>query len=371
MNNELKKEILIIAPLTPPYTGNALPVKYIFDKFSISYKVKLINLSKGSFKSGLNSYKRIFQIIIILAKVIFYQKGKNLIYLTVAESTLGNLRDIVIYLFTFFNNKKIVIHLLGGNSMKQILSNKNSLYFWLNKFFISRLGGVIVEGQFQANFFNKLISNEKIHIIHNFAQHFLYLSEEKIQRKFTQLNPIRILFLSNLIYGKGHYELLDAFLKLEDEAKLQFQVDFAGSFETDEEKIEFENKIKPCRFIKYWGHVSGELKTELFKNAHIFCLPSYYPFEGQPFVLVEAYAAGCAVITTNHSGIGYIFKDKQNGIEVEKESVEDLKRILYNISLSNKTLIDYALFNNKKAKELYTEDVFLNKINNVFKIHLS
>ena len=26
-------KILIIAPLTPPYTGNALPVKYIYDSY--------------------------------------------------------------------------------------------------------------------------------------------------------------------------------------------------------------------------------------------------------------------------------------------------------------------------------------------------
>ena len=66
--------------------------------------------------------------------------------------------------------------------------------------------------------------------------------------------------------------------------------------------------------------MNGTQKKDLYSNAHIFCLPTYYPWEGQPFCILEAYAAGCVVITTNHSGISQVFKDGINGIEVEKKS---------------------------------------------------
>ena len=45
----------------------------------------------------------------------------------------------------------------------------------------------------------------------------------------------------------------------------------------------------------------GREKDELFRHAHIFVLPS--KTEGQPLVLLEALASGCAVIATNVGGI--------------------------------------------------------------------
>jgi glycosyltransferase involved in cell wall biosynthesis len=359
-------KILIIAPLTPPYTGNALPVKYIYDSYKDDNSIEIINLSKGSFKSGFNSFSRIGQILKVILNVFIKQRGKDLIYLTVAESALGNLRDILIYFVAFFNNKKFVIHLLGGNSMKVILSNKISPWFWINKFFIKRLGGVIVEGGFQEEFYKNVIEPSKIHIIPNFAQDFLFCDEKSIREKYLQVNTYRILFLSNLLYGKGHYELFEAFASLPKELQNKIQIEYAGGFESEKEKTKFLNLIDSFPQIKYRGHVSGDQKIELFKSAHIFCLPTYYPYEGQPFVIVEAYAAGCAVITTNHSGIGYIFKDKQNGIEVQKKSVNHLVEVLSHIINHPNSMLDFALFNNKQANEMYTSKAYLIKVSNIF-----
>jgi glycosyltransferase involved in cell wall biosynthesis len=53
--------------------------------------------------------------------------------------------------------------------------------------------------------------------------------------------------------------------------------------------------------------VDGPGKKNLFSEAHIFCLPTYYPYEGQPIAILEAFASGCVVITTNHSGISDFF----------------------------------------------------------------
>lgn len=362
-----RSNILIIAPLKEPYTGNALPVKYIYDKYASAGEVELVNLAKGSLKSGFNSFNRIVQILSIIAKVFFKQRNRDLIYLTVAESGLGNLRDLFIYFVTYFNNRKIVIHLLGGNSMKNILTDNGGIVYKLNKYFLNRLGGIIVEGKFQADFYRKVVSNTDVHIIPNFAQSNLFISESLIKKKFENYSPINILFLSNLIYGKGFVELVEAFINLSPQQKERFVIKFAGSFETEAEKAEFLGKIAEHTQLEYLGHVSGNVKANLFKWAHVFCLPTYYPYEGQPFVIVESYAAGCAVITTNHSGIGFIFRDGINGIEVEKKSVEDLKFKLIQLSKHPNELLKFAMNNFQEAKDLYNENSFLVKIEQVFK----
>lgn len=56
------------------------------------------------------------------------------------------------------------------------------------------------------------------------------------------------------------------------------------------------------------------LKLDLFVESHVFVLPTYYLFEGQPIGIIEAYAAGCVVVTTRHSNICDIFSGSINGI---------------------------------------------------------
>ena len=73
--------------------------------------------------------------------------------------------------------------------------------------------------------------------------------------------------------------------------------------------------------------MTGEKKRRLFAEAHVFCLPTYYSYyEGQPISILEAYASGCVVITTDHGGICDIFKDKINGFRVEKRSCLSIKK---------------------------------------------
>jgi len=78
---------------------------------------------------------------------------------------------------------------------------------------------------------------------------YLFIGEEKIKYKFENTEPLRILFLSNLIQGKGHNELVDAYLSLNDNLKKRVIIDFAGGFESEIQKIEFLNKINGIKGI--------------------------------------------------------------------------------------------------------------------------
>lgn len=362
--------ILIIAPLTPPYTGNALPIKLIYDHYNLNHTIKIANLNKESYKPGINSFKRIFEISKVFLKIIFNFRKCDLIYLTIAESFAGNLRDLVIYAITFPKRKKTIIHMLGGAAMKNILTTKKSIIFQLNKFFISRIGNVIVEGQMQANFFANVTTTEHIRIIPNFAQDFLFTNLKEIELNFNKAIPLKILFLSNMIEGKGYMELLNAFLQLNEFEKGQISIDFAGKFESLDDKNKFLYLLSPYSQLKYHGQVNGKEKIDLFGNAHIFCLPTYYQFEGQPFVIIEAYASGCVVITTNHSGIDQIFRNNINGFEVKKTSIDSLKEAI-RFSLKQKTnLSNIAKHNLEYSLENFTEMTYLKNIDNVTNLYL-
>lgn len=349
-------KILYIAPLPPPVTGHSLAAKILLDELVKDHRVEVINLSKQGFKQGVDSIKRIFQVFAIIRAVFRGKNDCDVIYLTISESIAGNFKDLFIYLVCFNKLHRMVIHLHGGSIKKNIFDKYRSLRV-INTFFIRRLAAVIVLGESHLGIFSNLIDSKKIHVISNFAEDYLFVSQDEIKEKFEQTLPLRILFMSNLIEGKGYNELLDAFLGLRDDLKRIVRVDFAGDFESESQKDEFLIRIVPHKEIQYHGTVSGSEKKFLFANAHVFCLPTSLN-EGQPISILEAYASGCVVITTDQGGIRDIFTDGINGYEVLKNSADSIRSVLEVLfgSAHPSSLCRMALNNRAKADELYRTD---------------
>ncbi len=345
--------ILFIAPLPDPVTGQSLACKVLLDELVKDHVVDVIDLSKGGFKQGVNSFQRILSVLRIVRDAARLQKSADIIYLTVAESYAGNVRDLSVYSVCFPRLNSLVIHLHGGAGLRDILLGKRTLLRWVNEFFLRRLGGAVVLGETHTAVVKNAIPKHRVHIVPNFAEPYLLATAEEVGRKFENAEPLRVLFLSNLLPGKGFLELLDAYLAMNPHAQKRLVIDFAGGFESAAHEVHFHNRTKDRGSIRYHGIVHGEQKRRLFHQAHVFCLPTYYPYEGQPISILEAYASGCAVIATDHSGIRDIFADRVNGYEVEKKSSMHLRTILENIIGREQELLAMALTNLEDARVKY------------------
>jgi glycosyltransferase involved in cell wall biosynthesis len=344
-------KILLIAPLPPPVTGHSLASQVFYEELVKSFKVEVVNFSKDSFVSGINSFYRIFQIFRLFKDIWCKKKNVDIIYFTISESIAGNIKDIIIYLLCIKSLSKMVIHLHGG-SIKKLIFDKIKFLYLINKYFISRLGGVIVLGESHLNIFSGLIEKQRIYIVPNFAEDYLFANVKMIEEKFEKIELLRVLFLSNLIKGKGHNVLVNAYKALSYEFKKKIRLDFAGAFESAKHRNKFLKNIEGDVGIKYHGIVKGTVKKNLFSNAHIFCLPSSLN-EGQPISILESYASGCVVITTNQGGIVDIFKDKINGFSVEKESSESLRLVIEDILKNKQILLPIAISNRIIANYKY------------------
>ena len=358
------QNILIIAPIPPPHTGNSLPVKMLYDYLIVNHNIKVINLNKSKHKAGISSIGRIFQILNVFYAVFVNRNKYNKIYLTVAESVAGNFRDLLIYFILRKRLNELYIHMFGGANMDNILSVKHPLLCYFNRKYLKRLAGVFVEGYKQKETFSRVIDKSKIHVVFNFAEDHLFINDSFLRDKFSELYPLRILFLSNMLFGKGHIELIEALSILPEDFKKMIRVDFAGKL-IDTEKL-FLEKLEGCKdFVSYHGSVSGKSKQDLLQNAHVFCMPTYYPYEGQPFSIIESMANGCFVITTYHSGIVDIFEDNVNGYVVEKKSVSDLVSVLIKVIQRKSELFTIAGYNFENAKKIYTVNTFCSKIGEI------
>lgn len=346
-------KVLFIGPLPDPVTGQSLACQVLLDELKRHHDVEVINLSKQTFNQGLDSLQRVREVLGIAWQVARRHSGTDVVYLTTSESVAGNLKDVLLLALCGRRLSSVVVHLHGGAGMRELLRPNRPLLRGLNAAFLKRLGAVVVLGERHVDIFSDFVDRRRIHIVPNFAQDELFLDDAAVSAKFDNLDPLRLLFLSNLLPGKGHLELVDGLRRLPADQQRRLHLDVAGAFASDEDRADFEARVAGLPGVQIHGVVRGAQKRELLARAHLFCLPTYYPYEGQPISILEAYAAGCAVLTTDHSGIFDIFTPGENGLAVEKRSPESVAQALARALAAPQQLREMAIANRRAAQEKY------------------
>jgi glycosyltransferase involved in cell wall biosynthesis len=355
-------KILFIAPLSPPITGQSLISDYLFESLLIDNNVHAINISKKKLKNGDFSFLRFFSFFSIFFNILKANRNVDIVYFTISESVLGNLKDLVIYLLLGSNIKKTIIHIHGGSFKRDVLDT-STLIYKLNMFFLKRMKKIVVLGDSHKLMFDQNVLGDKLFTLPNFVPERLFISEDKLLEKTKGIGKIKILYLSNLMQGKGYDVLIEAFEKLDEVINTKIELHFAGSFESIKSKDFFEARIIKFINVFYHGIVQAKEKKELLASAHIMILPTSF-LEGQPLSILEGYANGCAVIATTPPGIKDIFVDKNNGLMIKVNDSEDLKAKIEFLIQNTDLIGKYSLTNYKDAKEKYTSDIFIKNFNN-------
>ena len=131
----------------------------------------------------------------------------------------------------------------------------------------------------------------------------------------TLESPLRLLYMSNITPSKGLADLIEALAIARRSADVELDicgaflgdVDHSGSQSGDQFAAILEKRIDELQVrdaVIFHGTVSGAEKTEVFGNAHVLVLPTYYKWEGQPISIIEAQAWALPVVTTDHRAIG-------------------------------------------------------------------
>lgn len=253
------------------------------------------------------------------------------------------------------NNVKTIVHIHAADFEHVMtgISKVDKLIFSLLDNVADRV--VFLSNRTQQDFVKRGLLEEKTFLIYNYAS-FCFeksLVENQIVNKETNF-----LFVGTIEPMKGIFDFLEALLRVPE--KWVFHV--CGAFADEEDRVkftEYQNKIG--NKLIFHGFITGENKSELFLNADVVVLPSYA--EGMPVVLLEAYQAGCAVVSTNVGAIPEIVAEK-NGWLIKPGDIDDLERVLKTI-INDSDRIKYMKANNYSESAQYSLEEFEKKILNV------
>jgi glycosyltransferase involved in cell wall biosynthesis len=162
-----------------------------------------------------------------------------------------------------------------------------------------------------------------------------------------QLEP-RVLFLSRLEPAKGLLETIRALALVRDRG-VRIGLDVAGTGTALEAAQALVKELNLEDAVVFHGTVGGETKQALFRNATIFSFPTYYP-EGQPIVVLEAFAWGLPVITSTLEPTAGLVPHGVNGLHVPPRDSEAIASAITQLVSDHRLNLKIAQANRARAE---------------------
>lgn len=317
------------------FTGQSIMFDSII-KYMESHSIEthVVDISSKNRKN--NILFRSLEYILILLEILFklITNRYDLCYITTAQSRKGFYRDYaIIYLCRIFK-VPVIIHQFGAN-YKQLTDALNERERQKLKSILAYSDYIIVEGEYMKKQYSFLEHyEEKVKVIPN---GLTTTGKSALRPKtYSHGHPFVMYYLSNMIWSKGYFDVLQAVDILVNKDKRDVKCVFAGKFMTSADDVrpgisskkDFDKYVEEHHLssvVSYFPGMYGGQKDEMFAKANVFLLPSYYINEGQPVSIIESMAYGCVPIVTKYRHIPMMV-NKENGCFVEARKPEQIAK---------------------------------------------
>lgn len=356
-------KVLLIGPISPPVTGCSVVNDLVLEKLNQEegFKVTCINRAYPEFNEAIGefSFKKFFFYIsqYFQATKIF---STDITYIAIGLTFFGVLKDAPFVLFSKLLGKQVIIH-IHGNYLKTQYAILSGLKKNIFRYILSRANKGIVSSELLKDNLTPFLSDDKIFWMPYFVEKTL---KHITVKDVVNINGLNILYLSNLMEGKGIFDVFEA-LKVLNDKDVPYKAKIVGGIDLEQEEKIFDY-INTNPNIEYCKPIRGQEKIDAYLASNVFILPTYYKMEGQPIALLEAMLTGHIIITTNHAGILDICSDK-NGYIVKKKDPQHIAEKLEYIANNLNEFKDMMAYNHHYAKNNYKPEDFINRLAEILK----
>jgi len=191
-----------------------------------------------------------------------------------------------------------------------------------------------------------------------------YIFDIESRNQNTDIGIRTLLYAGNLIPLKKIDLTLKALAHLKSDYDFKFRIIGSGHSEEDLKKI--VNELGLCNYVEFMPRMERSKVLEYMSHSDCFIMVSKPETYG--IVYIEAMASGCFVIGSKGEGIDGVIIDKKNGLLIEPDNVDDLKKGLeYFFGLTDKELNQYKNKAKVRASEFKESTVAKNYLDNIKK----
>ncbi|MFO0691361.1 MAG: glycosyltransferase [Myxococcota bacterium] len=342
----MSARLILIGALPPPIDGQSMAFQMLVDGLrDAGEPFEVIGIGRPSETFARSATGRVFDYARALARFAgaLRRNAQATVYLTVAQSRAGFLRDCAFVGLARIFRRSVVIHVHGGNYDGFYAAQSRALRWVVRRMLCSTERILVLAERLRSMFdFDPSLAS-RIRVVPNGlpgdVPAFSPISPP------TGGEPLRLLFLSNLIESKGYLESIMAVAIL-GRRGVQAELELCGEFRlnpSDDRRVSsveqahglVEELVRADGLesrVHLRGTVSGEAKRVQLSRCHVLVLPTRYDNEGQPLSIIEAMAWGRPVVTTDYRGIPDLVEDEVSGFLLEAPDPEALADRLYRLA---------------------------------------
>ncbi len=306
-----KTKILIIAPALPLIGGQAVQAKRLLDNFQNESHLQVdFQASNPRFSPRLQNIK-FLRTILTTVKYLFdlLRKipGYDIIHIFTASYFTFVYVSIPALLIAKISGVKTILNYRSGEA-EDFFSRWGKLFLPLVRGF----DAIVAPSDYLVDVFARF--DVKAGSINNFISPEKYI--------FRMRKPLRPIFLSNRILEPLYNIdcILRAFQIVQNQyAEAELIIAHEGIERAQLENLSRELNLKNVQFV---GLVPHEKIAELYDSADIYL--NSPNLDCMPGSLIECFAAGLPIVSTNAGGIPYIISNRQTGLLVELNDHEAL-----------------------------------------------
>lgn len=293
---------VVLGPLPPPITGAAKNTKNIVDALRMNAVEVAVVSTAVSLKresAGLAYHvRRVGRVLGVIVGLIA-APDRGPLYV-VPDAGLGAWYTYLYLLLAHWRFPKVIFH---HRSFAYINRPARPMQLMVNLTQRKALHVCLSDGM--AARFVQNYGAVRTLVVTNacFVANEVLAATETVSHTADPHGPIVLGHLSNLRRDKGFFDVADVFERLLDVGK-DVELLLAGPItEKEVEPRLAALKARHGARVRHLGLVSGDAKTQFYRDIDLFLFPTRHPQEAQPNVLFEALAGGVPVIATPRATI--------------------------------------------------------------------
>ncbi len=297
-----KMKLLVLAQTPPPLHGQSLMVQTLVEGLpahGIAVHHVNLGLSRDAADIGRWRSGKIFSLLGACARAVDarFRHGCDTLYYVPAPGKRGALyRDWMVMLLCRPFFKRLVLHWHAAGLAAWLATSATGPERGLTRLLLGRADLSIVLSDTLRADAASLAPKRIVAVANGITDPCPHGSEPRPLSN----GPFQVLFLGLCSEEKGLFAAAEAVLT----AGAGFTLVAAGAFPDVVTETRFRALCaQHPASLRHAGLVLGEEKSRLLRTSRCLCLPTHYPAEGQPLVLLEAMAYDLPVIATRWGAI--------------------------------------------------------------------
>jgi glycosyltransferase involved in cell wall biosynthesis len=288
----------------------------------------------------------------------------DLIYVPISQNIPAFIRDALFILQGRLHSARIVLQLHGGYFRDFYDKEAPGWFRAMARTVLNRAQAVIVLSEEFRCIFQGLVPSERIHVVENGVPD-LFEDADAVRFPDSEKSPSAaatprttptVLYMSTLARAKGILDLIQALALLRaDIPGVKLRV--AGNWsEADAQQwaTDFVSRESLQNNIDFVGNVDGPAKRAFLMSGELFCLPTHYPYEGQPLAVLEAMSASLPVLATRHGALNSTVVDGATGRLLDRQCTPAELAVALRDMLATPALRAFGAAGRERYLERYT-----------------